>query len=174
MPKPNLSIPRLSALVFACGIALSGCSSLTGSQASGGDAAVQRIKTVVVIFAENHSFDNLYGLYPGADGLASATAEQTTQLDHDGTPLKELIVFGADGKPDPRFPRMPNKPFRIDAPPMNRMISEIVPSPIHAYFHNIEQINGGKNNMFAAMSQVGGWTMGYYDGSKFELWQWAR
>ncbi len=160
--------------VLAAALAMAGCASGPLSQSSGGEAAVQRVQTVVVIFAENHSFDNLYGLYPGADGIASATAEQTTQLDHDGKPLKELIVFGHDGKPDARFPRMPNKPFRIDAPPMNRMIDEIVPSPIHVFFHNQEQINGGKNNMFAAMSQVGGWTMGYYDGSQFKLWQWAR
>jgi acid phosphatase len=69
---------------------------------------------------------------------------------------------------------MPNRPFRIDAPPVNRKLDELVPSPIHAFFHNQEQINGGRNNLFAAMSQVGGWTMGYYDGSKFKLWQWAK
>ncbi|HET9645418.1 MAG TPA: acid phosphatase [Burkholderiaceae bacterium] len=134
---------------------------------------MQRINHVVVIYAENHSFDNLYGLFPGADGIANATAEQKTQLDHDGKPLKELIVFGANGKPDNRFPRMPNEPFRIDAPPVSRRTDELVPSPIHAFWHNQEQINGGRNNMFAAMSQVGGWTMGYYDGSAFRLWQWA-
>jgi phospholipase C len=165
-----------SLLVHAAALAahvLAGCS--TAPPAQGGNAAaVQRIGHVVVIFAENHSFDNLYGLFPGADGIANAKPEQTTQLDHDGTPLKELITFGADGKPDPRFPRMPNAPFRIDAPPVNRSIGEIVPSPIHAYFHNREQINGGKNNLFAAMSTAGGWTMGYYDGSKFQLWQWAK
>jgi phospholipase C len=42
------------------------------------------------------------------------------------------------------------------------------------FFHNQEQINGGKNNMFAAMSDVGGWSKGYYDGSRFKLWQWAK
>ena len=136
--------------------------------------AMQRVQHVVVIYAENHSFDNLYGLFPGADGVANATPEQRTQLDHDGTPLKELIVFGPDGQPDARFPRMPNAPFRIDAPPVSRRTDQLVPSPIHAFFHNQEQINGGKNNLFAAMSQVGGWTMGYYDGASFELWQWAK
>ena len=30
-----------------------------------------------------------------------------------------------------------------------------MPSPIHAYYQNIEQINGGKNNMFVAMTTVG-------------------
>ena len=161
--------PRFVSLLVVA--ALAGCASPTPPA---GDAALQRIQNIVVIYAENHSFDNLYGLFPGADGIANATAEQATQLDHDGTPLKELITFGNDGKPDERFPRMPNKPFRIDAPPVNRSIDQLVPSPIHAFFHNQEQINGGKNNMFAAMSQVGGWTMGYYDGSSLQLWQWAK
>ena len=111
--------PARFALALLASLAvLTGCSSVPGS--GGSDAAMQGIDTVVVIFAENHSFDNLYGLFPGADGIANATAEQKTQLDHDGTPLKELIVFGADGKPDDRYPRMPNGPFRIDAPPVSR------------------------------------------------------
>ncbi len=132
------------------------------------------IDTVVVIYAENHSFDNMYGLFPGANGIARATAEQKTQLDHDGQPLKELIVFGRDGKPDPKYPRLPNAPFRIDAPPIDRPPTVLVPSPIHAFYHNQAQINGGKNNMFAAMSNVGGWVMGHYDGSQFEMWKWAQ
>ena len=37
-----------------------------------------------------------------------------------------------------------------------------------------QQIAGGRNNLYAAMSQVGGWTMGYYDGSKLPLWKWAQ
>ena len=168
----NMARSRLAA-TLAIAVVLTACSSPATAPASR-DAALQRIQNIVVIYAENHSFDNLYGLFPGADGVANATAEQATQLDHDGTPLQELVVFGNDGKPDPRFPRLPNRPFRIDAPPVNRTIEEIVPSPTHAYFHHQEQINGGKNNMFAAMSAVGGWTMGYYDGSTFKLWRWAK
>jgi phospholipase C len=30
------------------------------------------VQTIVVIYAENRSFDNLYGSFPGADGLANA------------------------------------------------------------------------------------------------------
>lgn len=132
------------------------------------------IRHVVVIYAENHSFDNLYGLFPGANGIASSTAQQRTQLDHDGKPLPELLVFGRNGKPAPAFPRLPNVPFRIDAAPVNRSPTSIVPSPIHDFFFHQEQINGGANNMFAAMSNVGGWSMGYYDGHAFKLWHWAR
>jgi phospholipase C len=132
------------------------------------------IQNVVVIYAENHSFDNIYGLFPGANGLANATLEERLQLDHDGRPLQALVVFGPDGKPDPAYPRLPNQPFRIDADPVNRASTAIVPSPTHLFYQNQEQINGGSNNRFAAMSAVGGWTMGHYDGSQFRLWQWAR
>jgi phospholipase C len=137
-------------------------------------AAIGKVGHLVVIYAENHSFDNLYGLFPGADGIANATPGQRTQLDHDGTPLRELVVLGSDGKPDPAYPRLPNAPFRIDAPPVDRHTDRLVPSPTHLFFHNQEQIAGGANNRFAAMSAVGGWVMGHYDGSKLKLWQWAR
>ena len=155
----------LAALISACS---------TGLTATANNENLQRIQNVVVIYAENHSFDNLYGMFPGANGVSQATPQQRTQLDHDGKPLPELLVFGPDGKPDPNYPRLPNAPFRIDAPPVNRAPTVIVPSPIHDYFYNQEQINGGQNNLFAAMSTEGGWTMGYYDGSQFKLWQWAR
>jgi acid phosphatase len=136
--------------------------------------AIAKIKTIVVIYAENRSFDHFYGFFPGANGIANATTEQKTQLDHDGTPLPYLRVFGSDGKPDSRFPQMPNGPFQIDAPPINMGLDKIGPSPIHAFYHNQEQINGGRNNMFAAMSDVGGWVMGHFDGSKLRMWQWAK
>ena len=141
------------------------------------DDGLARIEHIVVIYAENRSFDHLYGLFPGAEGIASATAEQKTQLDHDGTPLPHLPPAYEHGKPDPHNPAvagLPNGPFRIDLPPVNRRMDEVLPSPWHLYYQNKEQINGGKNNMFAAMANVGGWAMGYFDGSKMKLWQWAR
>jgi phospholipase C len=79
------------------------------------------------------------------------------------------------GKPDPRFPNsMPNGPFRIDAPPIDKGFDEVLPSPIHNFYHNQEQINGGQNNKFVAMSTVGSWVMGYFDGSGMRMWQWAK
>src|SRR5215216_1211538 len=133
-----------------------------------------KIRTIVVIYGENRSFDHMYGFFAGANGIANATNEQKTQIDHDGKPLSQLTIFGSDGKPDPRFERVPNGPFLINSSAMKMAPDKIAPSPIHAFFHNQEQINGGRNNMFAAMSTVGGWTMGYYDTSRLRLWQWAR
>ena len=156
------------------GLALAAAAAVCGLGEAQGDEALAKIKTIVIIYAENRSFDHLYGFFPGANGIANATEEQKTQLDHDGKPLPYLVVFGADGKPDPRFPKMPNAPFRIDAPPVNGRPDMILPNPIHAFYHNQEQINGGRNNMFAAMSNVGGWVMGYFGDGQLRLMQWAK
>src|SRR5690349_3693115 len=53
-------------------------------------AGLESIETIVVIYAENRSFDNLYGYFPGANGLAQLTPPLYTQRDRDGTVLKEL------------------------------------------------------------------------------------
>ncbi len=44
-----------------------------GGDAAGGNYA--DIQTLVVIYAENRSFDNLFGTFPGANGLANASRE---------------------------------------------------------------------------------------------------
>jgi len=157
-------------LLLAACVLVAGCGAIPTR-----DSGLDRIQTIVVIYAENHSFDNLYGTFPGAEGIANATAEQKTQRDHDGRPLPHLAPVYAGTKPDARYPaELPNGPFQINAPPINARFDQIVPNPIHNYWHNMEQIDGGKNDMFVAMGNVGGWTMGYYDTSSLRLWQWAR
>jgi len=134
-----------------------------------------RIEHVVVIYAENRSFDNLYGLFPGANGIANATPETYTQLDRDGKPLPHLPPVWKGDKPDPAFPvNLPNRPFRIDAPPVNLPLSVATRDLVHLFHVHQEQIAGGKNNMFAALSNAGGLAMGYYDGAPLQMWKWAR
>ena len=138
-------------------------------------AGLDQIEHIVVIYAENRSFDHLFGLFPGADSIARATMEQKTQVDHDGKPLPHLPPVFQHGHADYAFPeKLPNGPFRIDAPPVARSASEVLPSPIHNYYQNIEQINGGRNDRFVAATNVGAWVMGYFDGSQLKLWQWAK
>ncbi|MBI5264749.1 MAG: acid phosphatase [Bradyrhizobium sp.] len=154
-------------IAIACALA---CIGVQASHA----ADLSKIQNIVVIYAENRSFDHLYGLFPGANGIANAKREEYVQRDHDGSELPYLRVWNIKGEPAPGYPELPNAPFRIDAPPVSKSLTDVLLSPIHAYYHNIEQINGGKNDMFAAMSTVGGYTMGYFDGSRMKLWQWAR
>ena len=47
-------------------------------------------QNVVVIYAENRSFDNLYGNFPGANGLQNATAANSVQKDRDGSTMATL------------------------------------------------------------------------------------
>ena len=161
--RPAQRAMAAAALAFA---------SWAGGPVSAAAGDLSKIDTIVVIYAENRSFDHLYGLFPGANGIANAKPENTIQRDHDGSVLPELKVWTSKGEPDPKFPVLPNAPFRIDAPPVSRSAGEVLLSPIHAYFHHIEQINGGRNDMFAAMSTVGGYVMGHFDGSQMKLWQW--
>jgi len=158
--------------ILACVLALllAGCAAPHTRTSSLDD-----VDTIVVIYAENHSFDNMYGMFPGANGVANANPAATQQRDHDGSVMPHLPPVFKGDNPDPAYPAtLPNGPFRIDAPPIGKRIDELTPGPIHLYYQNIEQIDGGRNDKFAAMTNVGGWVMGYYDGSHQKVWQWAK
>ena len=115
-----------------------------------GKASIDRIEHIVVIYAENRSFDNLYGLFPGANGIANATPAQYTQVDRDSTPLPHLPPVWKGKDADPAFPSdLPNKPFRIDAPPVNLPLSVATRDVIHKFYQNQEQINGGRLDRFS-------------------------
>ena len=153
-------------------VAFAGCTAPPVQQQRAG---LDRIEHIVVIYAENRSFDNLYGMFPGANGIANATPEQYTQVDRDGAPLNNLPPVWKGKDPDPAFPRdLPNRPFRIDAPPVNLPLSTKTRDLIHEFYRNQEQINGGRNNRFVAASDAGALTMGYYDGSSLPMWKWAQ
>jgi acid phosphatase len=158
------------ALPFAVAILLgAGCTLLPPAP-----RGLERIEHIVVIYAENRSFDNLYGLFPGADGIAQATPEQYTQVDNDGKPLPHLPPVWKGKEPDAAFPTdLPNRPFRIDAPPINMPLTVPTRDLIHKFYPQQEQINGGRNDRFVAVSDAGALAMGYYDGSKLPMWKWA-
>jgi acid phosphatase len=140
-------------------------------------SGLEKIEHIIVVYAENRSFDHLYGLFPGADGIAQATAGQTIQLDRDDKPLSYLPPVWKQGtrEPDPRFPRqLPNAPFRLDAPPINLPPSVQIRNLVHRYYQNQAQIADGRNNKFAALSDAGGLVMGHYDGSQLPMWNVAR
>ncbi len=166
------SIARHVAFAVLLPVMLAGC---TTPEVKKGASSLDRIEHIVVIYAENRSFDNLYGLYPGADGIANATPAQYTQVDRDGTPLPHLPPVWKGKEADPAFPRdLPNKPFRIDAPPINLPLSVATRDVIHKFYQNQEQINGGRNDRFVAATDAGALAMGYYDGSSLPLWSLAK
>ena len=77
---------RIAARTFAAALVttLVGCSQQPTALTRAG---LEKIDHIIVIYAENRSFDNLYGLFPGANGIANATPAQYTQIDNDGKPL---------------------------------------------------------------------------------------
>jgi acid phosphatase len=141
------------------------------------------IQTVVVIYAENHSFDNLYGYFPGANGLQNVTPEMTRQLDRDGTPLQELPPSwnGVTAKgvtpvvTQAQSEHLPNGLFAIDDPNGFNLSLAVTTNDLwHRFYQNQMQINGGRNDRFVAYADSGALVMGYYDGSKLPLWAIAK
>src|ERR1700757_4865031 len=61
----------LAATVAATGV--TGVSSATALTADRGSAPSVPIKHVIEIMIENHSFDNLFGQFHGADGIPAGT-----------------------------------------------------------------------------------------------------
>jgi len=167
------------AVASAVGVALLACcaSPSVTPPAEDVDAQLARVEHIVVLYGENRSFDNLYGEFPGANGIAQASATSTTQLDLDGRALPVLppVWRGARGEVDPAFGRaLPNGPFAIDAAPAQLPLSVPTRDLVHRYYQSIEQIDGGRNDRFVAFSDAGALTMGHYDGSKLALWRLAR
>jgi acid phosphatase len=75
------------ALVLALGAAVAAATA-TGAK---GDDRLAKIDHVVVIYEENHSFDNLYGGWEGVNGLADATPAHTIQVGQNGVPYTCLL-----------------------------------------------------------------------------------
>jgi acid phosphatase len=82
---------RLSAL-FVLVVAMLGATAGSGS-AGGKDAAkkLSKIQHIVVIYEENHSFDNLYGGWEGVNGRSDAPAAKTIQISQAGAPYACLL-----------------------------------------------------------------------------------
>ncbi len=172
------SISRLALLAAGVSAMLAG-----GASAQGAPKGINQIDTVVVIYAENRSFDNLYGRFPGANGLQNVKPANSTQLDRDGSVLKELPpAWGgltAKGVTPPvteaQTAHLPNQPFAIDDPKGFNTGPNVTTRDLwHLFYQNQMQIDGGKNDKFVAFADSGGLVMGHYDGTKLPLWSVAK
>ena len=164
--------------------AFAACMALAAPGAVAKRPPFKHIDHFVVIYLENHSFDNLYGTFPGANGLDDADAEHTVQVDLSGNVLKCLeqndphltspplpadVCSTANG--DPFNSHFANAPFGIDAyVPLDQKTRDLV----HRYYQNQVQIDGGKNDKFAAASDAKGLAMGVYDTSNLPLADYAQ
>ena len=158
--------------------------------------ALDSIRNVVVIYAENRAFNNLYGTFPGANGIVSAQERYFPQKDRDGVTVLPQLPPAWGGLTAPgQVPAVsqaattgvwPNAPFQIDSAnpawgannagekPLAAKQSLTTRDLYHRFFENQMQINGGKNDMFVADGDAGGLVMGYYDGAKMQMWNLAK
>jgi len=156
---------------------------------------LDRIETIVVIYAENRSFNNLFANFPGAAGLAPAKDRRkgaappyAPQKDRDGSVLPKLppawggLTAAGQAVTVTQAQTtnvLPNAPFQIDSPTpawgapvlSNAIITRDL---YHRFYENQMQIDGGLNDKFAAWGDSGGTVMGYFDGSRTALWKLAR
>jgi phospholipase C len=160
-----------------------------------GPAGLAKIGHIVVIFAENHSFDEEFGGFPHANGLKKLAPGAYVQRDRDGTVLPMLPpVFGGvidshevtpNGQSYTQIPQsattnLPNAPFAINGKSGFRLPASVATRDLyHRFYENQMQIDGGKNDKFAAWADSGGLVMGHYDytgGTKTQhpLWDLAK
>jgi phospholipase C len=129
---------------------------------------VSKIQHVVVIYLENHSFDNLYGQFGGADGLSNAAASQIIQVDATGTPYTFLPPISGSSA----FPlNLPNNYFNIDQYVPN---DQETPDVLHRYYQEQMQIDGGKMDKYALYNTSAGLSQGYYRTSLLPLLNMAQ
>jgi acid phosphatase len=189
----------LGGLAAAAGAAAIGASEAEAKPAAHGrssaaisDAALRaNIDTVVVIYAENRSFNNLFPEFPGLrHPLSAVPAERAAQRDRDGRVLPKLpkIWEGMVPKkqvvehreyligPDDLAP-LPNAPFALATPEGDPLPHGLITRDlVHAFYNNQLQINGGRNDGFAAWGDSGGLVMGHYGdaSANLRLYQIAR
>jgi acid phosphatase len=149
------------------------------------------VKNVVVIYLENRSFNNLFANYPGlASPLADVPVEQCRQRDVDGSVLPELPKVWGGAVPVPQdiagvryelkedaIQGLPNAPFALKDAAGKPLPEAVITRDLqHRFYQNQMQINGGRNDGFAAWTDAGGLVMGYYGETEknLGLWQVAR
>jgi phospholipase C len=84
-------VGRLRTLSLLTLLALVAVTAMGGTAAAGGAGRLSKIDHIVVIYQENHSFDNLYGMWEGVRGLRDAPRSRTVQVNQAGTPYQCLL-----------------------------------------------------------------------------------
>jgi acid phosphatase len=118
---------RLAVLLVLSALAWPGPAFASDSGGGRADRSLRKIQHIVVIYQENHSFDNLYGGWEGVNGVAAAKPRRTIQIGQDGQPYACLLqddvnltsppqpVTCTDTSTSPAISsNFPNAPFTID------------------------------------------------------------
>jgi acid phosphatase len=191
---------RALVVAFGLSIAFVGCvnDGLAAGVAGSGDPTTRalrsKIDTIVVIYAENRAFDNLYGNFPGAHGLSEVIDRDgrprpayVPQVDRNGSVLPALPptwggVTAAGAEPvvtEAQSAGLPNAPFSIEHAftPQSKVTlstATVTRDLVHRFFEHQMQIDGGRNDGYAAWSDAGGLVMGHYDYGRSALYALAK
>ncbi|MFY1663716.1 acid phosphatase [Pseudomonas sp. Pseu.R1] len=146
------------------------------------------VKTIVVIYAENRSFNNLFANFPGVEKpLSAVKPDDYRQKDRDGEVLEYLpSCWGGVCQIGPQSldgvtyatgvqyqENLPNAPFPLKGPSGEDLPLGVVTRDLwHVFYQNQMQINGGKNDGFVAWADSGSLPMGYYAQSQYSLRLW--
>ena len=157
----------------------------TGSTEAG--MAKTRIKHVIIIVQENHSFDNYFGTYAGANGLNNAPACCPTSLSTPGggtvSPFhldvsRPVLIQGDELAPGQMYPGVGGITGTLsgtpgsDTPPFH-LSSETAITLQHSWEAAHADWNNGKMNGFIAGEKTNA-TMGYYNGEDIpSYWDYA-
>lgn len=189
--RPSLKGLAVFPLTVLAALALSACNDDSVDTTT---ALRSKVKNVVVIYAENRSFDGLYGNFPGANGISSLydangklTSAYVPQKDRNGNVLATLPqtwggVTAGGVTPvvtQAQSAGLPNAPFSIETAFQAASNAVLTTATVtrdlyHRFFENQMQINGGANDMFAAWSDAGGLTMGRFDTSGSAMYKLAQ
>lgn len=134
----------------------------------------EKIKTIVVIYAENRSFHNLFANFPGLAPLPADAG--LPQRDRDGSVLATLPpIWGGlvptaqhiNGKryliTQDKFASLPNRPFPLSDSDSQPLPLDVITRDLsHRFYQNQMQINGGRCDQFVAWGDGGALVMGHY------------
>ena len=167
----------LAVVLAACAPAAApapGASTASSASVSGAKSPIDH---VVVIYLENRPFDQLFGLFPGAEGIAQAGLS-ATQVDRNGKPYDSLPPLrGATpnaSRPPTQLPEnLPNRPFDLQPfVPMDQTFNIAGAEAGNRFYQEQMAINGGKMDRFVSVSTS--LAMGYYDGRSLAMWKLAE
>jgi acid phosphatase len=160
---------------------------------------LSKIDHFVVIYEENHSFDNLYGGWEGVNGRANAVTANTQQVDQNGTaypclPQLDVNIVALTGTCG-----LGNTWFLIDPiiKPTDTTCPQLSPVPgpfskangwlngtgltggctrdiVHRFYQEQYQLNGGAQNRYMVGSDAEGTVMGVYDTTKLPIYTWLH
>jgi phospholipase C len=164
---------------------------------------LQKINHIVVIYQENHSFDNLFGGWEGVDGLAHGQVAQVDQRGHILPCLPQVDVNLASPQPLPITCTSPdgkngshfaNAPFPIEKfiaatdttcpkagqrAPLGVAKGKGEPGGCtmdldHRFYQERYQLHAGRLDRYAAGSNAAGMVMGHYDTKNLTLYRYLH